>query len=42
MIDFYGNEIQIGDECIRYSGWLSSLEKVRVLKAENEDKILIF
>ena len=41
MTDFYGNEIQIGDECIRYSGWTSFLEKTTVLGIEREDKILI-
>lgn len=41
MTDFYGNEIQIGDKCVRYSGYVGSLEKVTVLKIEKEDKILI-
>lgn len=40
MKDLYDREIQIGDRCIRYSGWTSTLEEVIVL-GEDEKGIKI-
>lgn len=40
MKDLYGREIQIGDRCIRYSGWTSTLEEVIAL-GEDEKGIKI-
>lgn len=40
MKDSYDREIQIGDRCIRYSGWTSTLEEVIVL-GEDEKGIKI-
>lgn len=40
MKDLYDREIQVGDRCIRYSGWTSALEEVIVL-GEDEKGIKI-
>ena len=40
MKDLYGREIHIGDRCIRYSGWTSTLEEVIAL-GEDEKGIKI-
>lgn len=40
MKDLYDREIRIGDRCIRYSGWTSTLEEVIVL-GEDEKGIKI-
>lgn len=40
MKDLYDREILVGDRCIRYSGWTSTLEEVIVL-GEDEKGIKI-
>lgn len=31
MTDFYNRHMEIGDKCVRYSGWIGGLEEVTVV-----------